>query len=159
LKNLEEALLLGKDNFSVSKESNAIGNVKKEDILKLIKIAFEKSSDCFLKDLEFKNVDFSCINIYMVTMARSKLLNEKISKKLENSISPIIDSLSDVDLSNLTFNIFKNKVSSEKFFSKLEKKTENLLSDYLSEKKPIDTYLVTLISKGKFLCFIFIITQ
>ncbi len=158
LKNLEDALLLGKDNFSVSKDANLTGYVKKEEILTLIKNAFEKSSECFLKDLEFKKVDFSCINTYMVTLSRYKLLNEKIWKKIEISIFPIFDSLSDSDLCNLIFNVFKSKICSEKFFAKLERKTENLLSEYLSEIKPVDTYLVILISKGImiFILFFFI---
>lgn len=149
LKNLEENLLLGKDNFSVSKEANLKSNVKKEEILALVKKAFDKSCECFLKDLEFKKVEFFSINIYMVVMAKYKLLDEKVSKKIENAIMPIIDTLSDSDSCNLMFNVFKNKFASEKFFAKLEKKAEVLLSEYLGELKPLDTYLVTVIAKCK----------
>lgn len=147
LKCLEEAFLLNKDHFSISKEANLKGKIKKEEILILIKNAFEKSCECILKDLEFKKVEFFTINTFIVAMAKYKLLDEKISKKIENNLLPILESLNDSDLCVLMFNVFKNKVFSEKFICKIEKIIENLLSDYLAEKKPIDTFLVTLISK------------
>jgi len=151
LKHLEENLRLGKDSFSASNAANlkSAAALKKEEILLLVNKAFEKSSECFLKDLEFKKVEFFSINTYMVIMAKYKLLDEKRSKKIENAIIPLLTTLSDADFCNLMFNVFKNKLASEKLFAKLEKSAEALLSEYLSERKALDTYLVTLISKCK----------
>lgn len=147
LKSLEEAIINGKD--AAFDNINLNSKISKVDFLALLKQAVDKSSQCFLNDLETKKVEFSVINVYMVVMAKYKLLDEKICRKIENSLMPLLDGLSDFDICTLMFNMFKNKVSSEKFFVKIEKKVEALLSDFLAERKTLDPYLVTMIAKGR----------
>jgi hypothetical protein len=153
LKIFEENLLNEKDvNYGIDKNPN--DEVNKDEILVMIKDVFEKSTQCFMKDLETKDVELYSINTVMVTLIKYKCMNEKKSKKFENALIPIIDKLNDFDIANLLFNSYKNKKNTELFVSKIETKIENLLSDYLNEK-PLDTFIITLIAKGMYLLFSF----
>ena len=147
LKQLEENVLNFMEypyNYSDMKNT-----IEPGEILQLIRKAVDKSSDCFLKDLEYKNVDYISLSTYSVIMGKYKLIDEKISRRLEKSFIPFLDLITDIEFAKLFFNIFKNKYCSENFFVLLEKKAENFITDYLSEKKPVNTYFMTLIAKGR----------